>query len=60
MLMSAVGVDLLDPGDVTAQSDHRQIDDRVDTRRLEFVEPPDGLGDVGVLVEAVMFGVVVR
>lgn len=33
-----------DPRDVAAQSDHSEIHDGVDTARLEFVEPGDGVG----------------
>ena len=39
-----------DPGDVSAQTDHSRIDDRVDPRRLDRAQLRDGVVDPGLLV----------
>ncbi len=46
-----LGVDALDAGDVAAQTDHGQIDDRVDAGGLQLVQPDDRVLDLGLFVE---------
>ena len=46
-----LGVDALDAGDVTTQTDDGQIDDRVDAGGLELVQPDDRVLDLRLFVQ---------
>jgi hypothetical protein len=46
-----LGVHALDPRDVAAQPDDREVDDGVDAVGLQLAQPGDGVRHLGLLVE---------